>query len=62
MPVWVFMSPTMISMLCLGMLQTRGDKLIVEVDDVLFITGIDVTVAWNDCCVEVAVKWSTHHS
>ena len=39
----------------------KGRKLVVG-DDVCFITGIGGTVARDYCCIEVTIKWCTHHS
>ena len=40
----------------------HGRQLVVEGNNVRFITGIDGTIAGDDYCAGIAVKWSTHHS
>ncbi len=40
----------------------KGGLLVLEGDEVSFITCIGTTVAEDDCCVGVAIKHSYHHS
>ena len=47
------------------MLENVSDKgryLVVERDNVCLISGISRTVARDDCCAGVTIKWNTHHS
>ena len=56
LPIWVFVFPPMI---VFGNASNKGRSLVV---DTCFITGICGTVARDDCCAGVAVKWSSHPS
>ena len=45
-----------------GNMSDKGKYLVVEADDICFITVILRTVIRSDCCTEVSVKCSTPHS
>ena len=54
--MWAFMPQPMF--VVFGNVSDKGKLIIVEVDDVCFFPGFCGTVARDNCCVGIAIKWN----